>query len=30
VAWDYASIYSAIGGAAIGGLLMFPIRVFRR
>jgi membrane associated rhomboid family serine protease len=30
VAWDYASIYAAIGGAAIGALLMFPIRVFRR
>ena len=30
VAWDYASIYAAIGGAAIGALLMFPIRLVRR
>jgi membrane associated rhomboid family serine protease/DNA-directed RNA polymerase subunit RPC12/RpoP len=30
VAWDYASIYAALGGAAIGALLAFPLRFVRR
>jgi membrane associated rhomboid family serine protease len=30
VAWDYASIYAALGGAAIGALLAFPLRLVRR
>ena len=30
VAWDYACIFAAVGGAAMGELLAFPLRFLRR